>query len=84
MRYNKNTWNQIKGIHIDSLVRALKADGWELGKCKGAVHAYKHPDGRIVTIHWHPKRTYGPSLLKALLEKTGWAERDLRRLKLIK
>ena len=84
MRYGKNTWTQIKGIHVERLVKALKADGWVQGVSKGAIHPYRHPDGRIVTIHWHPKKTFNPSLLKALLEKIGWSERDLRRLKLIK
>ncbi len=84
MRYSKNTWAQIKGIHVERLVKALKADGWVRGECKGAVHPYRSRDGKIITIHWHPKKTFQPSLLKALLEKIGWSERDLKRLKLIK
>ena len=30
-----------------------------------------------------PQKTYGPGLMKALLADIGWAEEDLRRLKVI-
>jgi len=41
------------------------------------------PD-HIVSIHYHPGKTYGPKLLQALLDDTGWNILDLRRLKLVK
>jgi len=37
-----------------------------------------------VVIHYHPRKTYGPKLLKALLADIGWSEADMRRVKLIK
>jgi len=37
-----------------------------------------------VVIHYHPRKTYGPGLLKGLLADIGWDEKDLKRLKLIK
>ena len=37
-----------------------------------------------IVVHFHPKKTYGPKLLKKLLSDTGWDESDLARLKLIK
>jgi predicted RNA binding protein YcfA (HicA-like mRNA interferase family) len=37
-----------------------------------------------IVVHFHPKKTYGPKLLKNLLSDTGWDESDLVRLKLIK
>lgn len=41
-----------------------------------------NPSKRIV-IHDHPRKTYGPKLLKALLADIGWSEADMRRVKLI-
>jgi hypothetical protein len=35
-------------------------------------------------IHYHPRKTYGPKLLTALLNEIGWTEADMRRVKLIK
>lgn len=42
---------------------------------------YGAPNQRI-TIHYHPKKTYGQHLLKSLLEDIGWSEADMKRLKL--
>ncbi len=48
-------------------------------------HIFRHPTQiKRVSIHYHPKKTYGPKLLKKLLRQIGWTEDDLRRLKLIK
>ena len=70
-------------------------DGWERETHKGRqgkkganTLAYRHPDrppskNRVV-IHFHPKKTMGPDLLKGLLKRIDWSEDDLRRLKLIK
>ena len=41
-------------------------------------------NGRRVVIHYHPKKTYGPGLLKDLVRDIGWTDDDLIRLKLIK
>lgn len=45
---------------------------------------YRHPDGRRVGIHYHPQKTYGANMLRALLNDIGWTPADMRRLKLIK
>jgi predicted RNA binding protein YcfA (HicA-like mRNA interferase family) len=66
---------------------ALKKDGWTADPAsKGAIVAFiKYGErSRRVAIHYHPRKTYGPGLLKALLEDIGWTENHLRRLKLIK
>lgn len=55
-----------------------------MGASSGAIQIYRHPDGRRVSIHVHPKKTYGPGLLKDLLQDTGWSIDDMKRLKLIK
>ena len=63
-------------------------DGWIKEGKRGAVQAYrKEVEGHSVvrvTIHYHPGKTYGVKLLKALLADIGWTEADLKRLKLIK
>lgn len=85
MAFSGNVWKQIRSITADELIRALERDGWELQPCKGALHPYRNPDReRIVIIHYHPRKTYGPGLLKALLADIGWTETDLKRLKLVK
>lgn len=83
MSYSKHTWNQLKNTTADDLVRALVKDGWVREPTKSAVHVYrKGPDQRI-TIHYHARKTYGPGLLKGLLDDIGWTEADMKRLKLI-
>lgn len=84
MKFLKNTWDQLKNKSADDLISALVKDGWMLDETAGAEQVYRHPDGRRVSIHYHPKMTYGRKLLKSLLEDIGWTESDMRRLKLIK
>lgn len=86
MKFSKATWGQLKSKTSDDLIRALRKDGWKEEFRSGATRAfikYGTPNRRIV-IHYHPKKTYTPGLLKALLRDTGWTENDFRRLKLIK
>jgi len=84
MKFRKPIWNQLKNKSADDLISALTRDGAVLDDRVGAEQIYRYPDGRRVSIHYHPKKTYGPKLLKALLEEAGWTEADMRRLKLIK
>lgn len=85
MSLGSAAWSQIKGIHADTLVKALKKDGFKETYSKSAIRTYRHPDGRKVTVHWHTrKKTYTPRLLKALLKDIGWSEGDTKRLGLIK
>ena len=84
MKYPKQVWDQLKNITASELSRALKKDRWELDETHRGVQVYRHPDGRRITIHFHPQKTYTPNLLKALLDEISWSEKDLKRLKLIK
>jgi predicted RNA binding protein YcfA (HicA-like mRNA interferase family) len=84
MSFSKETWDQLKNKSADDLISALHKDGAILDTSKGAARVYRFPDGKHVAIHHHPHKTYGPKLLKALIEDIGWHEDDLRRLKLIK
>jgi predicted RNA binding protein YcfA (HicA-like mRNA interferase family) len=84
MIFTKQVWDQLKNKTADDLISAIKRDGAVLDTSKGSTRVYLFPDGRRVAIHYHPHKTYGPELLKALIEDIGWKEDDLRRLKLIK
>ncbi len=87
MSYSKNVWNQLKNTTAQDIQKALTKDGWEPEVTKGAIQAYrKEVNGNVnrITIHVHPKKTYGAKLLQGLLADIGWDESDLKRLKLIK
>ena len=83
-QYAKNTWDQLKGLSLDRLKRALRQDKWRCVRTSGARETWQSEDGRQVTLHYHPGKTYGPGLLKFLLASINWSEADLVRLKLIK
>ena len=84
MSFPSHIWKQLKSITADELINALERDGWSRDETRGAEQIFRHPDGRRVSIHYHPGKTYGAKLLKNLLKDIGWTEADFRRLKLIK
>lgn len=50
----------------------------------GSMQIFLSADGKHrVSIHYHPKKTYGAKMLQALLADIGWSEEDMKRLKLI-
>jgi predicted RNA binding protein YcfA (HicA-like mRNA interferase family) len=84
MQYPRNVWEQLKNLTADDLISALERDGWTPDESDGALIPFIDPATRNrVIIHYHPKKTYGAKLLKALLEDIGWDERDMARLGLI-
>lgn len=84
MKWPDHVWKQLKNKTADDLISALKKDGATPDETRGAEQIYILRDGRRISIHYHPKKTYGAKLLKGLLEDIGWTEDDMRRLKLIK
>lgn len=86
MAFPQHVWNQLKNLTADQLISALKRDGWKPDCSKGAVLGFikEGPQNKRVTIHYHPKKTYGAKLLTGLIDDIGWSEDDLRDLKLIK
>lgn len=88
MAFAPNVWSQLKGKSADDIVDALGKDGWVLDpESSGAIRVYLKGEGqsrRRITIHYHPRKTYGPNLLKALLADIGWDEKDMKRIKFIK
>lgn len=81
MSFAPHIWNQLKNLTADDLISGLKKDGWEEDKPVGAVHPFRKGTRRV-TIHYHPKKNYGPGLLKSLLADIGWTDDDLKRLKI--
>jgi predicted RNA binding protein YcfA (HicA-like mRNA interferase family) len=84
MNYPAHIWGQLKNLTADEIIRGLNRDGWALDETSGAIRVYRHSDGRRVSIHYHPQKTYGPKLLKSLLQDIGWSETEMRRLKLVR
>lgn len=83
MKLSYQVWTQIKSITASELMNALVKDGWSLDSTCGAIHVYLK-SGRRVSVHFHPKKTFGEKLLRGLLADTGWDDSDARRLKLAK
>ncbi len=81
--YVKHVWSQIRAISVEKLMRAMRADGWEEERSRSATRPFYH-NGKRVVIHYHPKETFGPKILKGILDSIGWSEDDLKRLKIIK
>ncbi len=84
MKFSKQAWDQLRNKTADDLISALEKDDWTRDETRGAEQIYRHSDGRRVSIHYHPGKTFGPNLLKGLLEDIGWTEAKMRQLKLIK
>jgi predicted RNA binding protein YcfA (HicA-like mRNA interferase family) len=84
VKFSKQTWDQLKNITADELIKSLEKDNWKKDVSSGAELIYRKSDGRSVSIHYHPQKIYGPKLLKSLLIDIGWSEKDMRKLELIK
>jgi hypothetical protein len=79
-----HVWAQLKNLTADELIIALTRDDAILNDSHGSAQVFKLKSGIKIAIHYHPGKTYGPRLLTDLIEKVGWTEADLKRLKLIK
>lgn len=85
MGYPAHVWSQVKNLTADDIMRALAKDKWTLDTSGGSQHIYlSHDRKRRVSIHYHPKKTYGQKMLQGILDDIGWSEADMRRVKLIK
>lgn len=87
MAFPPNVWNQLKNLTAEQIITALERDGWTRDpSSKGATLGYikEGASRQRIVIHYHPRKTYGPGLLKGLLADIGWSLDDLRRLKLVK
>ncbi|HEY3277767.1 MAG TPA: hypothetical protein VGJ94_14210 [Syntrophorhabdaceae bacterium] len=85
MTYPPHIWNQLKNTTAKELKKALDNDeNWQPDGSKGSILLYSHPDGRKAGIHFHSGKTYGPKMLKGLLDYISWSENEMRELGLIK
>ena len=86
--FSKSAWRQLKGKTLKDIEKALLHDGWEAEETRGATRPYRHPgrppDSNRIVLHYHPKKTFSPKMLKKIISDIGWTEDDMRRLKLIK
>lgn len=83
MSYPKQLWAQLKNLTADELVRALDRAGWVCDMKGGSMRIYLSKDGRRVSVHYHPGKTYGAKMLQGLLGDIGWSESEMRSYKLI-
>ena len=87
---SRSSLEQLKNKTPPDWIRALKKDKWieedRRGATRGFVKQIVNGDGqrKRVVIHFHSKSQYGAKMIKKLLEDTGWSDKDLRRLKMIK
>lgn len=86
MRYTKHIWDQLLKCTKKEIANALKKSDFPFVARSGAIHAYRHKDGRRVTIHYHPKETFKkfPDVLEHIIDIVDWTIQDLKKLKLIK
>ena len=88
MALPKVIWDQLRATTATEIIRALLRDGWTEDQTRGATRVFVKESNLAtherVVIHYHPRKTYPPGTLKALLKDIGWEEDDLIRLKLIK
>jgi predicted RNA binding protein YcfA (HicA-like mRNA interferase family) len=84
MSFPPNVWSQIKNKTCDEIISALIKDGWKKDSSMGSQQIFRKGPGQRVSIHYHPRKTYGPALLKGLLNDIGWTEEQMRNLKFIK
>jgi len=70
MAFSKNVWNQLKSVTADELISALKRDDYTKDPAsKDATISFIKlgTQTKRVVIHYHPRKTYGPGLLKGLI-----------------
>lgn len=79
MAFPAHIWDQLKNLTADDLCSALTRDGWSLDTHGGSQRIYRKSPTQRVSIHYHPKKTYGAKMLQGLLSDIGWTEDDLRR-----
>lgn len=87
MGFPSHVWGQIKNITAGELCKALLRDGWACDMKSGGSSRTFMKSGsppKRVSIHYHPKKTYGAKMLQGLLDDIGWTEVDLYRLRLVK
>ena len=54
------------------IIKKLKKEGWELVKCKGDHHQFKHPEikGRVTVTH--PVKDIPTGTVNSIYKQAGW------------
>jgi len=54
-----------------ALIRALRADGWQLDRVRGSHHVFRHPVKPGLVVVPHPKKDLGKGLVAAIRKAAG-------------
>jgi predicted RNA binding protein YcfA (HicA-like mRNA interferase family) len=65
------TWAQLKNITVDKLISAIEKDGWQTRPTGSSSRRVFVKGFKLVSIHYHPHKAYGPDMLKDLLRDIG-------------
>jgi predicted RNA binding protein YcfA (HicA-like mRNA interferase family) len=85
MSKSKIDYSKLRSLTARKLISALIKDGFHLDRESGSHRQYFHPDKGRVTVSVHrPNDTFPPKTLKRIIQDAGWAEEDLKRLKILK
>lgn len=78
-------YRRLRSLTARRLINALKRDGFNEIRRKGATRFFAHPDGRRTTIHLHSLgQTFAIGTLKSIIERqVKWNEADLERLSIL-
>jgi predicted RNA binding protein YcfA (HicA-like mRNA interferase family) len=58
------------------VVTLLERLGFVEVRQRGSHKQYRHPDGRVTTVPFHPGRDISPALLRAIARDIGLTVRD--------
>ena len=81
-KLSKNVYQQLDGISIEKIERALIRDGY---RKENMTFYHDNPSKQDVVLHFHPGKTYSANFIRDyFMPLTNWDIEDLKRLKLIK
>ncbi len=83
MPFNKHIGEQLTSKTKSQFIKALKNDDYQMIEINGAQLWYKDEDSEPFTFKDKRERI-GRSIIREIIRFTGWDERDLKRLKLVK
>jgi predicted RNA binding protein YcfA (HicA-like mRNA interferase family) len=59
-----------------SIIKRLKAEGWELVNSEGSHQKYRHKDREHPVIVPHPKKDLPIGTARAIARGAGWLDRE--------
>jgi predicted RNA binding protein YcfA (HicA-like mRNA interferase family) len=61
----------MKSYSSKDVIKMLEEDGWQLVRCTGSHHIYKHAVKTGLVVVPHPKNTIPAGTLKSILKQAG-------------